>query len=220
MNNGLVEKPVQPHTLRWAMGADRFVEKFTDFELEKVFSSMTELISVHDRNFRIVRVNRAFCDFIGRSQENLLGNYCYEVYHGIGEPWHNCPYKMALKFKGPITEIIEDDNLPAPLLVTCSPIFGESEQIVGAVHVARDISQEQYRDSRREQLIGELRAALTELKVLTGILTICVSCKNVRKDDGDWVRVEKFIAENTNAMFSHGICPDCVHKIYPDLDVE
>lgn len=202
------------------MGTDRFVEKATDFALEKVFSSISDIISVHDRDFRIVRVNKAFCDFMGKSQDEVLGRYCYEVYHGTSEPWPSCPYQMAMDFKGPVAEVVEDDNLPVPLLVTCSPIFDGDEQVVGVVHISRDVSEEQYRDRMRDKLIAELNEALTDLKVLTGILTICVSCKSVKDDGGDWVRVEKFIAENTKAMFSHGICPDCVQKLYPDLNSE
>lgn len=202
------------------MDTDHPVGKATDFELEKLFNSITDIISVHDRNFRIVRANKSFFSFIGKSQEDLLGKHCYEVFHGKSEPWPNCPYKKSLEFNSTVSEVIEDDNLPVPLLVSCCPIYDETDQIVAVVHIARNISRERHRERKREELIRELSEALTELKVLNGILTICVSCKNIKEGDGAWVRIEKFIAENTKATFSHGICPDCAQKLYPDLDDE
>ncbi len=68
----------------------------------------------------------------------------------------------------------------------------------------------------RQQLIDELRESLAKVKQLRGLLPICASCKKIRDDEGYWTRIEIFIAEHSNAKFSHGICPDCVEQLYPD----
>lgn len=58
---------------------------------------------------------------------------------------------------------------------------------------------------------------LAEIKQLKGIIPICASCKSIRNDKGFWDRIEHYIAANTDARFSHGICPDCAKKLYPDV---
>jgi CheY-like chemotaxis protein len=63
----------------------------------------------------------------------------------------------------------------------------------------------------------ELAAALTQVKKLSGLLPICASCKKIRNDSGYWQNVETYIHEHSEADFSHGICPDCMQKLYPDI---
>lgn len=67
--------------------------------------------------------------------------------------------------------------------------------------------------------VQELERALGEVKTLTGLLPICAHCKNVRDDQGYWQAVEHFIEERSEAQFSHGICPDCLKKLYPEFAV-
>ena len=65
------------------------------------------------------------------------------------------------------------------------------------------------------RLIEELKAALTRVKTLNGLLPICASCKKIRNDGGYWEQVETYIRSRSNAEFTHGICPDCVRLLYP-----
>ena len=69
----------------------------------------------------------------------------------------------------------------------------------------------------REMLILELQEALAKVKTLTGLLPICAWCKNVRNDKGYWLSVEKYVQIHTEAKFSHGVCPDCARKHFPDF---
>jgi CheY-like chemotaxis protein len=64
-------------------------------------------------------------------------------------------------------------------------------------------------DREREDLIKQLQEALTQVKMLSGLLPICAWCKNVRDDQGYWLRVEEYIQEHSEAKFSHGLCPEC-----------
>lgn len=65
----------------------------------------------------------------------------------------------------------------------------------------------------REKLIGELRAALEKIKVLSGLLPVCASCKRIR-DEGKWVSMEKYISERSEAQFTHSICDECAERLY------
>ena len=69
----------------------------------------------------------------------------------------------------------------------------------------------------RERLILELREALARIRTLSGLLPICSSCKKIRDDKGYWSQVESYIARHSEATFTHGICPDCMKKLYPDV---
>jgi DNA-binding NarL/FixJ family response regulator len=61
-----------------------------------------------------------------------------------------------------------------------------------------------------------LEKALAEIKTLRGIIPICARCKKVRDDSGFWEQVEVYIHNHSEAVFSHGLCPDCSRKLYPD----
>lgn len=68
-----------------------------------------------------------------------------------------------------------------------------------------------------KELAASLKEALAQVKQLSGIIPICSNCKNIRSDDGYWQQVEQYIREHSTVMFSHGICPDCVKKLYPEM---
>ncbi len=70
-------------------------------------------------------------------------------------------------------------------------------------------------DAQRKQLVEELQDAVARVKILRGLLPICASCKKIRDDKGYWNELETFIAENSEADFSHGICPECARRLYP-----
>ncbi len=67
--------------------------------------------------------------------------------------------------------------------------------------------------------IEELEKAMAEIKTLRGIIPICASCKKIRDDKGYWSEVSNYISIHTEAEFSHGICPDCLKRLYGDIDV-
>jgi hypothetical protein len=71
-------------------------------------------------------------------------------------------------------------------------------------------------ETERENLILELKKALSEIKTLSGLLPICAHCKKIRNDEGYWEQIEGYIKERSLAEFSHGICPECMNKYYPD----
>lgn len=68
----------------------------------------------------------------------------------------------------------------------------------------------------KEQVIGELTTALAEVRTLRGLLPICAGCKQIRDDAGGWSSVETYVARHSDAEFTHGICPTCAARLYPD----
>lgn len=72
---------------------------------------------------------------------------------------------------------------------------------------------------QRRRLYEERELARQEIKILKGLLPICAACKNIRDDKGYWKQMESYIREHSEAEFSHGICPECIKKLYPELDL-
>jgi hypothetical protein len=71
-----------------------------------------------------------------------------------------------------------------------------------------------------KELSRNLKTTLEEVKMLKGFLPICASCKNIRNDRGYWEKIELYITEHSDAEFTHTLCPDCMKKLYPDIDTE
>lgn len=63
-----------------------------------------------------------------------------------------------------------------------------------------------------------LENALLEVKTLSGLLPICCSCKKIRDDNGYWNEVEQYFSDHSDIQLTHGFCPDCVQRLYPELN--
>ena len=69
----------------------------------------------------------------------------------------------------------------------------------------------------KDQLINKLRETLADVKTLSGLLPICLSCKKIRDDQGYWKQLESYISEHSEALFSHSYCPECAEIVKRDL---
>jgi PAS domain S-box-containing protein len=98
-----------------------------------------------------------------------------------------------------------------------SPIRDRAGRITHFVAVKEDITARKQTEAERDQLIQDLNDALASVKSLSGLLPICANCKKIRDDKGYWSQVESYIQEHSEAKFSHGLCPDCIKKLYPDM---
>ena len=72
----------------------------------------------------------------------------------------------------------------------------------------------------QKRLIAQLEEALSKVKTLSGLLPICSGCNKIRDDHGYWSQVEGYIQEHTDAQFTHGLCPDCIRKYFPESEAE
>jgi PAS domain S-box-containing protein len=97
------------------------------------------------------------------------------------------------------------------------PLKDESGAIIGFYGIAKDISERKKREEDMKELISKLQKALEEIKTLKGIVPICSNCKKIRDDKGYWEQVEAYVSRHTEAQFSHGICPECAKKLYPEF---
>lgn len=98
------------------------------------------------------------------------------------------------------------------------PFLAEERDLINSIAELLGRSAERVlAEEEREKFVVELQKALSEVRTLSGLLPICASCKKIRDDKGFWNQVEMYISKHTSAEFSHGICPECAEKLYPEL---
>ena len=83
--------------------------------------------------------------------------------------------------------------------------------------LAFDITARKHAEYERERLLSELQEAVSAVKTLKGLIPICASCKNIRDDEGYWKQIEFYLCEHSELEFTHGICPACLERLYPDF---
>ncbi|MGD1045430.1 MAG: two-component regulator propeller domain-containing protein [Bacteroidota bacterium] len=88
------------------------------------------------------------------------------------------------------------------------------QRMLGAI---ANITERKTASIERERLITELQNAIADIKVLSGLVPICSNCKKIRDDKGYWTQLEGYIQAHTEAKFSHGVCPECMKKLYPNF---
>jgi PAS domain-containing protein len=101
--------------------------------------------------------------------------------------------------------------------VRIDPVSDRWGDVAGRLVVTRDITVRKVLEAERERLIGELKAALGEVRMLEELLPICASCKKVRDDNGYWSQIEVYLRTRAAVEFTHGICPDCDARLYGHL---
>ncbi len=127
----------------------------------KVLDTISDYVFLIDKDYRIVRTNKAFCDLMKKKPRDLIGKHCYEVLHGTDKPLPNCPYKISLVTKEEEIEEINDPISGISLSVLVTPLFNEKDEVIGSIHIARDISkhkllEEQLSNANRLAVIGEV----------------------------------------------------------------
>lgn len=124
----------------------------------KILDAISDIIFVQDRDFTIIRANKACCQALGLSRDEVIGKKCYQLLHNMNEPWPSCPFEKTRQDKLPHTEEVDDPRLGKELLVTTSPIFDEGGQFLGSVHTAKDISGVKNTERQLKKKIGDLEA--------------------------------------------------------------
>jgi PAS domain S-box-containing protein len=109
-------------------------------EWERTFNSITDMVSIQDKNFKLLRVNKAYADALGMKPEDVVGRNCYEVIHGLSEPWHKCPHKETLRTLKPAVKEFYEPKLEKYVEASTSPYFDNKGEVAGTVHIIKDIT--------------------------------------------------------------------------------
>lgn len=93
------------------------------------------------------------------------------------------------------------------------PVLAILRQIA---EIEEELTEAQAEIERRRQAEAELQRALSEVKTLRGMIPICAGCKSIRDDQGYWQKIESYLQDHSEAQFSHGLCPECLVRYFPE----
>ncbi|MDP8299628.1 MAG: cache domain-containing protein, partial [Candidatus Tantalella remota] len=121
-------------------------------EWQETFDSITDLISIQDKDFRILRVNKAYAEAFGMKPEEIEGKLCHELVHGTKDPWPTCPAKELFVTKKAQRSEFFEPKLGIYLEVLTTPILDEEGEVAGIVHITKDISERKKSEKRINEL--------------------------------------------------------------------
>ncbi|MEN8258014.1 MAG: PAS domain-containing protein [Thermodesulfobacteriota bacterium] len=173
-----------------------------------------------DSDYVYTGCNQSFMDFFGLTKEEIIGKSVYdlapqdlaEVYQEKDEDLFKKPGVQVYEF-----EVKHVDKGMRHVIFNKASFHASDGQVAGLIGAMQDVTEKIEAEKKREELILELQEALDKVKTLSGFLPICSSCKKIRDDKGYWNQVDEYIQQHSQAEFSHGICPDCMRKLYPDF---
>lgn len=190
------------------------VRRYKDF-----FENANDLIHSLDLEGRILYVNKLWRETLGYSAQEAKQLKIFDIVDPSCR--EKCQSIFCCLMRGeqvPPTEavFVAKDGRRIFLEGRCNPKF-EDGKAVELLGIFRDITERKQLEAEREQLICDLKEALTRITRLEGILSICASCKKIRNDQGEWNQLEAYLHAYSGVEFSHGICPGCAKKLYPDI---
>lgn len=123
---------------------------------EQIFDAMGEAVFIADVNNNIVKVNRSCAKLVNMNVEDVIGKKCYSLMHGMDHPWPGCPFEKSKGDK----KVHVDEVFSAPLgkyfLVTASPILNQAGEVIGVVHVSKDVTDIKKSEEDLKKKISEL----------------------------------------------------------------
>jgi PAS domain S-box-containing protein len=174
-----------------------------------------------DEKYVYTGCNKSFEEFLGMNSQEIIGKSVYdiapaklaEVYHKKDSELINNPGVQIYEF-----EVKSKTNDSNRQVIFHKATFEKPDgQVAGLIGAILDITERKNAETEKEKLIIQLQEALDKVKLLSGLLPICASCKKIKDDQGYWKQIEIYIRDHSEAEFSHGICPECAKKLYPEF---
>jgi PAS domain S-box-containing protein len=135
--------------------------RLAEHELENIFESISDMVYFVTEDYVIKNINKAVSRRLGKPAEEIIGKKCYEVFHGMNEPWPDCPHQKTVETRKASMKEVENLHLDGTFITSSSPIFDISGQFIGTVNVVSDVTEMK---NLREKLIKtERMAALGEV---------------------------------------------------------
>lgn len=176
-----------------------------------------------DENYIYTGCNKSFEDFLSLASGEIIGKSVYDLapvelaegYHEKDAELINNPGVQVYDF-----EVQSKSKGKRQVVFHKATFHNQSGEIAGLIGVILDITARKEVEDKKAALITELQEALDKVKLLSGFLPICASCKKIRDDKGYWKQIESYIRDHSEVEFSHGICPECAKELYKDIDMD
>ena len=130
---------------------------------EATFDAVPDLMAIIDTEHRFVRVNKAMADRLGCTAEEAAGRTCYECVHGLDEPHESCPHAQLLEDKQEHIASITEERLGGHFVISTSPLYDAEGELIGSVHVARDVTDEKEAEEKLREAHRETEGLLASM---------------------------------------------------------
>jgi PAS domain S-box-containing protein len=171
-------------------------------EWQDTFDSITDMISIHDKDFNVIRANKAFSGFLGLSPREVINKKCFHLmHHGALSPIAGCPHQRTLREKMPVTEEVFDEKTRKTFRIATYPYYSPAGEIIGSIHIARDITGEKEREmglimTERLASLGQMASGIAhEINNPLESVMICAEMllMKVAQDKFDHAQFEKYL---------------------------
>lgn len=165
-------------------------------------------------------VNQAFAEGVRRRREDIIGHRIWDVFEPAEADKRYAVLKEVFDTGQPrVFEV----RVPRPdgdryFLTTVQPVRNAAGEVTSAMCSSKDFTERRRMEAQLEERLAEFEKAQAHVLRLQGIIPICSHCHSVRRDPETWQRLESYVAEHSDARFSHGICPSCLERHYGSLD--
>ncbi len=168
-----------------------------------------------DRKLRYTWVNSpalawAKQDCIGRTDQEIIGGkegaVLTEIKQEVLTSGRGSRRETQVTFEG---EVYYFD-------MVVEPLRDARGNLAGITCTATDITATKRSLLEREELVAQLQAALDDVKMLSGLLSMCASCKRITNERGEWERLESYLQTHSEARFSHGVAVRMHAELYPE----
>ncbi|HDP68893.1 MAG TPA: PAS domain S-box protein, partial [Candidatus Marinimicrobia bacterium] len=190
--------------------------------LKTVIDNIPDKIYAKDTEGRFIICNHAVAKRMGKSEpDEIIGKSDFDFIEQELAAQFHADEQAIIKSGEPLINHEEPlDHLEGGRRwnsATKVPLRDNQGNIIGIVGIGRDITERKQAEQERDRMIKELQEALNKVSTLQGLIPICANCKKIRNDKGYYEHVEKYIMDHSGAVFSHGICPECMEKLYPSF---
>jgi signal transduction histidine kinase/HAMP domain-containing protein len=130
----------------------------------KTFDAITDIITIHDKDFKILRANDSFYEKFNIVKGQIPDKRCYEIFYNTDSPLRNCPLERSIKSLEPEIEEIDDPHMGGVFLVSVYPLKNERGEVYGFVHLAKDMTFQKKVERKLAENAKELKTANIELE--------------------------------------------------------
>ncbi len=185
-------------------------------EWRTTFDSITDMVSIVDRDYRFVKVNRALSNFLNTEPKNLIGKICHSELYDKEKPCEDCPHTEIISTGKPVAVERFDPHLGTHLLLSASPIVDEDGEVVGSAIIKKDISEQKNWENKLKQASDEWRATFDSITDMVAIIDTNYEFVKANKALSDSFNIElKQLVGKKCYEVMKGIdtpCEDCFHK--------
>ncbi len=135
-------------------------------EWETTFDAVTDLLTIRDKDYRIIRVNKAALKRFGLKAEELIGKKCFEIFRHSDQPCAGCYVSETLTTKSPVSVELESQYLKGMFRFYTFPILGETGDLIGVVELAREITEEKRLEIEKDVVnnVNKILASSLDMK--------------------------------------------------------